>query len=643
MPIDITGKFQPSGGPGSFKLYDDADMEYATRTANTVFAGPTTGGAATPAFRALVAADIVALPGGVFSNPSGTIGLTANNGTATTAMRSDATPLLSQSIAPTWTGAHAWTTAGSVTVPDSVFSLTDNTTPSKVMQFQLSGLTASTTVTLTVPDASGTISLLDRAGGQTFTTAQTFNGETILSTMSTSGLSTFNGDAEFNAGVSVKDNSLLIYDEGDNSKQLAFQCSGVVGTRTLTVPNANGTIALTSDSGGSIDVARTWSTLQTFKDTTWNLVDATTASNTLAFDLPTSGGIVAVNATPTAGGTGYSVGNVLTVSVGGTGGTVTVMRVSGGVVQEVAFLPSNTPGSGYTTGSGKATTGGGANDCTVNITTVSSTGHDLTLWWNGSADRRLRLPNVTGTFPTLENAATWTDLQTFRPNTTTSNGLIIKALASQSAGEALLIQTNGGATLFSVSAVDGNTVFGGNLNFGQTTSGASMTHNNLAGEITQFVLGSGAAGNTVTWPVTDCTLVGRTSTALTSGRVPFVTTNGHLTDDADMTFATDTLTVTKIAATTLTGTLTFADAVNVVTNATTGTKIGTATTQKIAFHNSTPVAQRAGAAQAAVSTTGATSTTPFGYTTAAQADAIVTLVNEIRAALVEKGIIKGSA
>lgn len=33
--------------------------------------------------------------------------------------------------------------------------------------------------------------------------------------------------------------------------------------------------------------------------------------------------------------------------------------------------------------------------------------------------------------------------------------------------------------------------------------------------------------------------------ALTSGRVPFVTTNGRLTDDADMTFATDTLTVTK--------------------------------------------------------------------------------------------------
>lgn len=37
-------------------------------------------------------------------------------------------------------------------------------------------------------------------------------------------------------------------------------------------------------------------------------------------------------------------------------------------------------------------------------------------------------------------------------------------------------------------------------------------------------------------------------TALTSGRVPFATTNGRMTDDADMTFSGDTLTVTKLSA-----------------------------------------------------------------------------------------------
>jgi hypothetical protein len=50
------------------------------------------------------------ITGVTFANPSASIGLTANNGVATTAMRSDATPALSQSITPTWTGAHTWGT-----------------------------------------------------------------------------------------------------------------------------------------------------------------------------------------------------------------------------------------------------------------------------------------------------------------------------------------------------------------------------------------------------------------------------------------------------------------------------------------------------------------------------------------------------
>lgn len=48
--------------------------------------------------------------GGVtgLANPTGSVGLTAVNGSATTAMRSDGAPALSQAIAPTWTAAHAW-------------------------------------------------------------------------------------------------------------------------------------------------------------------------------------------------------------------------------------------------------------------------------------------------------------------------------------------------------------------------------------------------------------------------------------------------------------------------------------------------------------------------------------------------------
>ena len=48
------------------------------------------------------------LPGGFtgFANPTTSIGLAIVNGVATTAMRSDAAPALSQAIVPTWTGRH---------------------------------------------------------------------------------------------------------------------------------------------------------------------------------------------------------------------------------------------------------------------------------------------------------------------------------------------------------------------------------------------------------------------------------------------------------------------------------------------------------------------------------------------------------
>ncbi|WP_437205740.1 hypothetical protein [Planctomicrobium sp. SH664] len=89
--------------------------------------------------------------------------------------------------------------------------------------------------------------------------------------------------------------------------------------------------------------------------------------------------------------------------------------------------------------------------------------------------------------------------------------------------------------------------------------------------------------------------------------------------------------------------VTLSDGMQLVLGTSTGTKIGTSVSQKLGFHNATPTVQRAGSAQAAVATTAATQSTPWGFASQSQADAIVTLLNEIRAALVEKGLIKGSA
>ena len=74
-----------------------------------------------------------------------------------------------------------------------------------------------------------------------------------------------------------------------------------------------------------------------------------------------------------------------------------------------------------------------------------------------------------------------------------------------------------------------------------------------------------------------------------------------------------------------------------------GHYFGQSTADKIGFYGTTPITQRTNSSQASLATTGAASSASvFGFTTAAQADAVVKLANEMRAALVAVGIIKGS-
>jgi hypothetical protein len=96
-----------------------------------------------------------------------------------------------------------------------------------------------------------------------------------------------------------------------------------------------------------------------------------------------------------------------------------------------------------------------------------------------------------------------------------------------------------------------------------------------------------------------------------------------------------------------------------------GYNIGNAPSQPVGFHGCAPVPQRSGAAQAAVTkatgaalaATATTDSSPFGFATQQQGDlittrintliadnaALIVLVNELRAALVAKGLISGAA
>ena len=103
-------------------------------------------------------------------------------------------------------------TSDAVVTNDDGFRIRDNSDNTKQVAFECSGITGSTTRTLTIPDASGTIALV---GG----------GTTVFA-----------------------DDVFRVTDNSDASKKLAFECSGISGstTRTMTVPNENGTISTES-------------------------------------------------------------------------------------------------------------------------------------------------------------------------------------------------------------------------------------------------------------------------------------------------------------------------------------------------------------------------------------------------------------
>jgi len=120
------------------------------------------------------------------------------------------------------------------------------------------------------------------------------------------------------------------------------------------------------------------------------------------------------------------------------------------------------------------------------------------------------------------------------------------------------------------------------------------------------------------------------------------------TTDAPLTASNITAsgTHTVVGASTLTGLLTvnggitYGDAQNCAYGSTTGTKLGTATSQKIGFWNATPIIQPAGAAQVAPATY---ATGVFGLDSNANMQALYDLVVAMRTAMVNAGLIKGAA
>lgn len=68
-------------------------------------------------------------PQPTLANPTAQVALAPANGTATTAMRSDAAPALDATISPTWSGLHAFSSSSAASTPTISVSAAQNTIP----------------------------------------------------------------------------------------------------------------------------------------------------------------------------------------------------------------------------------------------------------------------------------------------------------------------------------------------------------------------------------------------------------------------------------------------------------------------------------------------------------------------------------
>ena len=212
-----------------------------------------------------------------------TITLPAETGTVLTTASSIANSNLANSTVTI--GSSAVALGSSVTTLTGIASLTsdavvakangfrviDNTDNTKQVAFDASGIATSTTRTLTVPNVSDTLVLLGAtqtltnktiALGSNTVTGALANGITATtqsaSDNSTKVATTAYVDNQVSAGAvnEFADNVFRVKDNSDATKKLAFECSGISGstTRTLTVPDSNGTIG-TEDFATAIAVA----------------------------------------------------------------------------------------------------------------------------------------------------------------------------------------------------------------------------------------------------------------------------------------------------------------------------------------------------------------------------------------------------
>ena len=204
------------------------------------------------------------IPNSSLANSAVTIGSTSVSLGATVTTFTGVTSLTATTLIGTTLRSGAVDAANSISIASGSIVFEGATADAYETSLAVTDATADRTITF--PDATGTVALLGSLsvaagsgltynsatgafGTSSIPNAQLANSSvTIGSTSVALGgtASTLTGLSSFTcSAVVTDDNGFRVRDNSDNTKQLAFECSGITGstTRTLTVPDSDGTIA----------------------------------------------------------------------------------------------------------------------------------------------------------------------------------------------------------------------------------------------------------------------------------------------------------------------------------------------------------------------------------------------------------------
>lgn len=473
-----------------------------------------------------------------------------------------------------------------ISVVDNLFTISDDVTPTKKFQFQASGITAGATRIVTIQDADHILA------GTNF--ANTFTKKQIIAPDS----NTQAIDIRQGTGAAV---ILRIQNNAGTVNYIQVNSSGKLFINTTTGggylnvgPSISGSVV-----SGAID------------GPTFNLVGDNS-------DLTPTSLVTGIwNLTGTVSDDGDGVSGFRFLRINGTINDSLDAQSNMGILVDVNV--SDNLGLSAGAGGGESvrfdvrSSGSGNLGRVVSVDAHATHGSTGTLSLLQVIDAGLV---VNGGAGAITDANIFSFASSIQGSIGTLTGVSVPTINVFGAGSVTTLRgiyignQTGGITNYAIYSEGAQSVHVGNVRIGSTSNPSARLHLD-AGSISlapfKFTSGSlltSPAIGALEFLTDDVYITISTGTArkgfvlndgtnLTSGRIPFATTNGRLIDDGDLTFSVDTLTVTKIAATQFTGHVTFADAINIILNGTTGTKIGTATSQKLGFWNAAPIVQPA--------------------------------------------------